>query len=232
MRRVREGALRSHRAPGAQLKLKRSLGRLCRTRRRRRRGERGRERNFFFFWNRERWRGGAESLQVPRSSPAHWLFSSFVRDRADWSQMALSKLRWGVPCSAAHDAATPPSHNLFFCALLWRVVDPLAKWEDAELSKKKINFIFFPIYRKISSDCGRDKRKTRAHGRPVTPSVQQVRAVRCGGSFRRRVLDNTSCVVHLFCPGLVAQDVRLGIINKSPALKVAVPRRRSSWEIY
>ena len=136
MRRVREGALRSHRAPGAQLKLKRSLGRLCRTRRRRRRGERGRERNFFFFWNRERWRGGAESLQVPRSSPAHWLFSSFVRDRADWSQMALSKLRWGVPCSAAHDAATPPSHNLFFLRPSLARRRTLAKWEDAELKKR------------------------------------------------------------------------------------------------
>ena len=137
MRRVREGALRSHRAPGAQLKLKRSLGRLCRTRRRRRRGERGRERNFFFFWNRERWRGGAESLQVPRSSPAHWLFSSFVRDRADWSQMALSKLRWGVPCSAAHDAATPPSHNLFFAPFFGASSTPSQNEKTPNLKKDK-----------------------------------------------------------------------------------------------
>lgn len=58
-----------------------------------------RERERKSFWNRKRWgdvrMGGAESVQVFQRNSAPWLLSSLVRDRADWSQMALSKLGLG-----------------------------------------------------------------------------------------------------------------------------------------
>ena len=116
--------------------------------------------------------------------------------------------RWRFPNSDRKVSplrTTPPllPPTIFFCGHVRRVVDPP---KNKKTPNKKKNW-------KISSDCVSDNRKTHASGYALRhkSSRMVVSSV--------RVLDSTSCVVHLFCPGLVAQDVRLGIIKKSPVLK-------------